>query len=156
MPVMSVRVSWKTHQLIVDLASNHDVKLSDVLRDAVHSYLQGEHEGLEHIANEAKIAELVHQLDFLDKTQRKMLRSGAFLAKSLPKDWSPAKRWATVVKGEEREALELLLGEREYLAQEIAARVKATYRRRANIMLLDRPPWYKITAKTKQTKQECK
>jgi len=99
---------------------------------------------LDQLSNEAQIEELVKQLDFLDTTQRKMLRSGAFLAMQLPKDWSRAKRWSYAVKGEERDALERLLAEREHIAKQIAKLVTATYSRSVKIALLDRKPWYQI------------
>jgi hypothetical protein len=58
----------------------------------------------------------------------------------LPKDWSPVKRWALGVSGEEREALELLLGEREYLSKQIAEKVKETYSHKVRVVLIDHDP----------------
>jgi hypothetical protein len=130
--------------MVKAVADSFELKVSSVVRESLYYYLGSEQEGLEQLAKEAEIERLVRQLDFLDRTQRKMLRSGSFLAKNLPRDWPPAKRWAVAVGGEEREALELLLGEREHLAREIARLVKETYCRSGKVVLLDRSPWYKL------------
>lgn len=144
MPVVSVRISWKLYGIVKLVAEEYDINLSDVMREAVQTYLSSQKHGLERLGKEAEIDRLVKQLDFLDRTQRKMLRSGSFLAKSLPKHWSPAKRWSVAVTGEEREALELFLGERDYLAKQIAKLATQVYTRKGKIVLQDHPPWYRI------------
>ena len=144
MNVLSIRVPPKLLALLKASATDHKMPVSQLVRHAIHQQLNADAPELPQLSNEAQIEHLVHQLDFLDRTQRKMLRSGAFLAMQLPKDWSRAKRWSYAVKGEEREALERLLAEREHIAKQIAKLVKETYSRSIKIVLLDRKPWYKI------------
>lgn len=144
MSMLNVRVSPKVLDLVKQLADKQNVSLSVVVREALQTYLEAPKEGLELLSKEADIDRLAKQLDFLDRTQRKMLRSGSFLARSLPKDWPIAKRWAIGVSGEEKEALERFLGEREYLAKRIAGLVKETYSRKARVAIIDHDPWYKL------------
>jgi predicted transcriptional regulator len=144
MVLLNVRVSPKLLGLLKHVAEAHDVNASVVVREALQTYLEAPKQGLERVSREAEIGRLVKQLDFLDRTQRKMLRSGAFLGRNLPKDWPTAKKWAVGVSGSEKEALERLLGEREHLSKQIAKLVKETYKRKAQIVLIDRSPWYKL------------
>jgi hypothetical protein len=144
MNVLSIRVPPKLLALVKAAAQRQKIPVSQLVRHAIKQQLTTDAQELQQLSNEAMIEHLVKQLDFLDHTQRKMLRSGAFLAMQLPKDWSRAKRWSYAVKGEEREALERLLAEREYIAKQIAKLAKTTYSRSIKIVLLDRKPWYQI------------
>ena len=123
------------------MAESSGVPVSQAVREALHAFLGCQKGDLERLAKEAEIDRCVRQLDFLDWAQRKMLRSGSFLGKSYPRDWTPVQRWAVGVSGEEREALELILAERESVAHMVAKLVKETYSGRGKwIVLTDRKP----------------